>query len=67
MGGALIKVGMMEDRVWGVGSAFGAGQTYAVPSGILQMHESEVATGQISLLQVFSCTLGGWHSMSGPR
>lgn len=48
----MIHVGLLENRAWGVGAVFGAGQTYAVPTGIVQMHESEIVTAQVSLLQV---------------
>lgn len=46
-----IHVGLLENRAWGVGSMFVCGQTYVTTAGILQMHESEIVTAQISLIQ----------------
>ena len=44
--GVYIMVGELENRAWGVGSVFNAGQAYACGGGILQMHGGDVRTRQ---------------------
>lgn len=44
--GVYIMVGELENRAWGVGSVFNAGQAYACGGGILQMHGGDVRTSQ---------------------
>jgi hypothetical protein len=41
--GVYIMVGELENRVWGVGAVFNAGQAYACGSGIMQMNGGDVS------------------------
>ena len=52
--GVFIVIGQVEQRVWGVGSVFNAGQGYACGSGILKNIGGEGVNAQMSTIQVLA-------------
>ena len=52
--GVYVLIAELENRAWAVASIFGAGQVYAVGSGILDKTGGEVANCQVSAIQALA-------------